>query len=142
MTIGATLYNALEAADELQEKYGVSAEVIDLRFINPLKYDLLVESIKKTGKALLASDACERNSFLHNVASNLTQLAFNYLDGPPAVVGSRNWITPAAEMEELFFPQKEWIIDTIHERIYPLSGHQVSTVQTYGEILRRNRLGV
>ena len=142
MTIGATLYNALEAADELQEKYGVSAEVIDLRFINPLNYDPLVESVKKTGKVLLASDACERNTFLHNVASNLTQLAFNYLDGPPAVVGSRNWITPAAEMEELFFPQKEWIIDTIHERIYPLPGHQVSTVQTYGEILRRNRLGV
>lgn len=142
ITIGATLYNALEAADELQEKYGLSAEVIDVRFINPLHYDLLVESVKKTGKVLLTSDACERNSFLHNVASNLTQLAFNYLDGPPAVVGSRNWITPAAEMEDVFFPQKEWILDTIHERIYPLAGHQVSTVQTYGEILRRNRLGV
>ena len=142
ITIGATLYPALEVADELQEKHGLNAEVIDLRFINPLNYDILIESVKKTGKVLLASDACERNSFLHNVASNLTQLAFNYLDGPPAVVGSRNWITPAAEMEELFFPQKEWIIDTIHERIYPLSGHQVTTVQTYGEILRRNRLGV
>jgi 2-oxoisovalerate dehydrogenase E1 component len=142
ITIGATLYNALEAADELQEKYGLSAEVIDVRFINPLHYDLLVESVKKTGKVLLTSDACERNSFLHNMASNLIQLAFNYLDGPPAVVGSRNWITPAAEMEDVFFPQKEWIIDTIHERIYPLAGHQVSTVQTYGEILRRNRLGV
>ena len=142
LTIGATLYNALEAAEELQKKYSVSAEVIDLRFINPLNYDLLVESVKKTGKVLLASDACERNSFLHNVASNLTQLAFNYLDGPPVVVGSRNWITPAAEMEDVFFPQKEWILDAIHERIYPLAGHQVSTVQTYGEILRRNRLGV
>ena len=105
-------------------------------------YDLLIESLKKTGKVLLASDACERNTFLHNVASNLTQLAFNYLDGPPVAVGSRNWITPAAEMEELFFPQKEWILDTIHERVYPLPGHQVATVQTYGEILRRSRLGV
>jgi 2-oxoisovalerate dehydrogenase E1 component len=142
VTIGPTLYTALEAAEELQQTYGVSAEVIDLRFINPLNYDLLAESLKKTGKVLLASDACERNTFLHNVASNLTQLVFNYLDGPPVVVGSRNWITPAAEMEELFFPQKEWILDTIHERVYPLSGHQVTTVQTYGEILRRNRLGV
>ena len=120
----------------------MSAEGIDLRFLNPLNYDLLVESVKKTGKLLLASDACERNTFLHNVASNLTQLAFNYLDGPPAVVGSRNWITPAAEMEEDFFPQKEWLLDTVHERIHPLPGHQVSTVSTYGEILRRNRLGV
>jgi 2-oxoisovalerate dehydrogenase E1 component len=142
ITIGPTLYPALQVADELQHKYGVSAEVIDLRFINPLNYDMLVASVKKTGKVVLASDACERNSFLHNVASNLTQLAFNYLDGPPVVVGSRNWITPAAEMEDVFFPQKEWILDTIHERIYPLPGHQVTTVQAYGEIFRRNRLGV
>ena len=38
---------------------------------------------------------------------------------PVAVVGARNWITPAAEMEEGFFPQTEWIIDTLHERIFP-----------------------
>ncbi|MCP4395999.1 MAG: dehydrogenase [bacterium] len=142
MTLGATLYTALEAADELQERYDLSAEVVDLRFINPLNYDLLVESVKKTGKVLLVSDACERNSFLHNVASNLTQLAFDYLDGPPAVLGSRNWITPAAEMEKVFFPQKEWMLDMIHERICPLPGHASSTVQSTGEILRRNRLGV
>ncbi|PID56181.1 dehydrogenase [candidate division KSB3 bacterium] len=142
MTLGAALYTALQAADELQEKFGLSAEVIDLRFINPLNYDLLVESVKKTGKVLLTSNACERNSFLHNVASNLTQLAFDYLDGPPAVLGSRNWITPAAEMEDIFFPQAAWIIDMIHERILPLPGHRVSTVQSTGEILRRNRLGV
>ncbi|HMR65266.1 MAG TPA: transketolase C-terminal domain-containing protein, partial [Anaerolineae bacterium] len=142
LTIGATLYRALEAADELAEKYGLSAEVIDARFINPLNYDQIVESVKKTGKIVLASDACERGSFLHTIASNISQLAFDYLDGPVAVVGARNWITPAAELEEMFFPQKEWIIDTLHERILPLAGHQVSTRQATAEILRRNRLGV
>jgi 2-oxoisovalerate dehydrogenase E1 component len=141
-TLGATLYTGLETVDELKKQYDVNAELIDLRFINPLNYEVLLESVKKTGKLVLSSDACERNSFLHTVASNMNQLAFDYLDGPVAVVGSRNWITPAAEMEELFFPQKEWIIDTIHERIFPLPGHKVSTVQTTGEILRRNRLGV
>jgi len=44
-------------------------------------------------------------------------------------------------LEDGFFPQKEWIIDTLHERILPLPGHQVSTVQTAGELLRRNRAG-
>ncbi len=121
---------------------GVSAEVIDLRFINPLNMDPIVESVKKTGKLVLSSDACERNSFLHTVASNVSQVAFDYLDGPAAVVGSRNWITPAAELEELFFPQKEWILDTIHERILPLPEYQVTTVETTGEILRRYRKGV
>lgn len=142
VTVGATLYRALEVANVLQAKYGLSAEVIDARFINPLNYDQIIESVKKTGKIVLASDACERGSFLHTMASNISQLAFDYLDAPVAVVGARNWITPPAELEEAFFPQKEWILDTIHERVLPLPGHQVSTVQTNDELLRRNRLGV
>ncbi|MCE5256965.1 MAG: dehydrogenase, partial [Spirochaetaceae bacterium] len=141
-TLGATLYRAMDAAKILEEKYGVSAEVIDLRFITPLKYDVLVESVKKTGRLVLASDACERGSFLHTVASNVQTLAFDWLDAPVAVVGSRNWVTPAAELEKTFFPQPEWIIDTIHERVLPLAGHRVTTVQTEGDIARKNRLGV
>jgi len=43
-----------------------------------------------------------------------------------AVVGSRNWITPAAEMEEAFFPQKEWIVDAVHERLLPLKDYGAS----------------
>ncbi|MCK6625316.1 MAG: thiamine pyrophosphate-dependent enzyme [Anaerolineae bacterium] len=142
VTVGATLYRAIEAAQELEEKYGLTSDVIDARFINPLNYDKIIESVKKTGRVVLASDACERGSFLHTMASNISQLAFDYLDGPVTVVGARNWITPAAELEEAFFPQKEWIIDTIHERLLPLPGYQVTTVQTNDEILRRNRLGV
>jgi 2-oxoisovalerate dehydrogenase E1 component len=141
-TIGATLYTALKAAETLEKKYGLDAEIIDLRFINPLNYEKIIESVKKTGKILLTSDAVERGSFLHTVASNITQLAFDYLDTPPAVVGSRNWITPAPECEEYFFPQAEWLIDAIHERILPLKGHAPSTAQSNLEILRKNRLGV
>ncbi len=142
VTVGATLYRALEAADELSAQHGVEAEVIDARFINPLKLEKIVDSVKKTGKLVLASDACERGSFLGTLAANVTQVAFDYLDGPPVVVGSRNWITPAFEMEDSFFPQKEWIIDSIHERLLPLSGHTVTTVQTGGEILKRYAAGV
>jgi 2-oxoisovalerate dehydrogenase E1 component len=142
VTIGATLYRALEAAEELEKDHHLSAEVIDARFINPLNYEKIIESVKKTGKVVLASDACERGSFLHTMASHISQLAFDYLDGPVAVVGARNWITPPAELEEAFFPQKEWIIDTIHERILPLPGYKPQTVQTSEEILRRNRLGI
>ncbi len=142
VTVGATLYRALEAADDLAQNHGVEAEVIDARFINPLNLDPIVESVRKTGKLVLASDACERGSFLYSVASNVAQAAFDYLDGPPVVVGSRNWITPAFEMEDAFFPQKEWIIDAIHERLLPLKGHSASTVQTTGELLKRYRSGV
>ena len=142
ITIGATLYTAMDAAEKLKEQYGLDAEVIDLRFINPLNYETLVASVKKTGRVLLTSDASERGSFLHTVASNLGRLAFDYLDAPPVVLGSRNWITPPAEMEELFFAQPEWILDIIHEQILPLPGHQVETIQTDGEFYRTSKLGV
>jgi 2-oxoisovalerate dehydrogenase E1 component len=141
LTVGATLFRALEAAKVLESQYGVSTEVLDIRFINPLNYGPLAESVRKTGRVVLVSDACERGSFLHTIASNLTQLVFDALDGPPVVVGARNWITPPAELEDLFFPTKEWIIDAVHERILPLAGHTPSTRQSTGEILRRNRLG-
>ena len=141
-TLGATLYVAVEAAEKLEKQFGLSAELIDLRFINPLNYEKIIESVKKTGRILLASDAAERGSFLHTIASNIQTLAFDYLDAPVVVMGSRNWITPAAEMEDLYFPQTSWIIDAIHERILPLSGHKPVTVQTAVELLRRNKLGV
>ncbi len=142
LSVGATLYRALEAADRLQQRHDLAAEVIDARFINPLNYGPILESVNKTGRVVLVSDACERASFLHTMAANITQLAFDALDGPPAVVGARNWITPPAELEALFFPQADWILDTIHERILPLPGHQPTTCQASDEILRRNRLGV
>jgi len=64
------------------------------------------------------------------------------LDAPIAVVGARNWITPCAEMEEDFFPQPEWILDTIHERVLPLPGHTPTTNQGIEEMQRRNARGV
>lgn len=142
LTIGATLYQAIKAADMLQEKYGMSAEIIDARSLVPFNYELVIESVKKTGRILLASDATSRGSYLKDVSASISELAFDYLDAPPVVVGSRNWIVPAHEMEEYFFPQPEWILDAIHERIVPLKSHKVSTNWTEGEQLRRSKKGI
>ncbi len=142
LTIGSTLYTALDAAKILQEKYGMSAEVIDARSIVPFNYDLVIESVKKTGRIILASDACERGSVLNEMAQTITETAFDYLDAPPVVVGSRNWITPAYELEQYFFPQKEWILDAIHTKLILLNGHVPSNDFSLVEQLRRNRLGV
>jgi len=142
LTIGATLYRAMEAADQLQEKYGMSAEIIDARSLVPFNYELVLESLKKTGRILLLSDASERGSYLKDLAQNITEMGFDDLDAPPVVVGSRNWITPAYELEDYFFPQASWILDAIHERILPLKDHKTSNNYTVGEQLRRSKLGV
>ena len=127
LSVGATLYTVIKAADILKEKYGINAEIIDARSLVPFNYKPVIESVKKTGKIVLASDASSRGSFLKEMAQTITELAFDYLDASPVVVGSRNWITPAYEMEQYFFPQPDWIIDAIHEKITPLKNHQNKT---------------
>jgi 2-oxoisovalerate dehydrogenase E1 component len=142
LTIGATLYRALEAADKLKEEYGMEAEVIDARSIVPFNYEKVLESVKKTGRIIISGDANSRGSFLNDMARNITELAFDDLDAPPVVVGSRNWITPAYELEQYFFPQVDWFLDAIHEKIVPLKGHIVKNNYTNAEQIRRNKLGI
>lgn len=142
LSIGATLYRALDAARELQEKYGVSCEIIDARSIVPFDYAKVLESVKKTRKIVLTSDACERGSALQTMAAKITQFAFDDLDGPPVVVGSRNWITPADEVEDAFFPQPADIIDAVHEHILPLKGYAPVRECSEADLLRRSAQGV
>ncbi len=142
LSIGATLYKTINAADMLKEKYGLEAEIIDARSIVPFNYGPVIESVKKTGRILLTSDACERGSILKDFAQNITEMAFDYLDAPPVVVGSRNWITPPFEMEEYFFPQENWIIDAIHEKILPLKDHKPRHDFTGKEEIDRSKKGV
>lgn len=142
LTIGATLYRALEAARILEENHGLSAEVIDARSLVPFNYEKVIDSVKKTGRIVLASDACERGSHLKDMAQTISELAFDYLDAPAVVIGSRNWITPAYELEDYFFPQPDWFIDAIHEKILPLKNYTAMNNFTPNEQLRRSKLGV
>lgn len=142
LTIGPTLYRALEAALEIEQKYGIECEVIDARSIVPFNYAPVIESVRKTHRILLASDACERGSILHTFASQITQLALDELDAPPVVVGARNWITPADEVEDAFFPFPSDILDAVHEHITPLSGYPVRRRCDAAELMRRAALGV
>lgn len=143
LTVGATLYKAVEAADILEEKHGISAEIINLHSIVPIDYQPILDSVRKTGKVVLASDAVVRGSILNDIARQITNLAFDDLDAPPAVVGAQNWITPPFEFDEDFFPQASWILDAIHEQIMPLADH-VSTVNNYTPVeqIRREKAGV
>jgi len=142
LTIGHTLYSALKAAKELEERFGMSAEVIDARSLVPFNYEKVIASVKKTGKIIVAGDATSRGSFLNDLAANIGQLAFDYLDAPVCVLGSRNWITPAHELEEAFFPQPGWFLDMIHERIRPLKDYIPGENFTDGEIINRAKKGI
>ena len=141
LTIGATLYRAMKAAD-LFEKYGISAEVIDARSLVPFNYDKVLASVKKTGKIIIAGDATARGSFLNDLAANVTTMAFDYLDAAPVVLGSRNWITPCHELEEAFFPQPQWFVDAYHEKIAPIKDYVPGYNLTDAELVRRAKAGI
>ncbi|MBQ7485544.1 MAG: dehydrogenase [Oscillospiraceae bacterium] len=142
LTVGPTLYKALKAADILKEQFGLEAEVIDARSVVPFNYDKVLASVKKTGKIILASDACTRGSIVNDMATHINALAFDDLDAPAVVIGAKNWITPCPEMEEHFFPNEHWFIDAIHEKIMPLPGYTPKTNFTREEELRLERTGM
>ncbi len=142
LTIGATLYRALDAAKELSEKYGMEADVINMPSLVPLDYTDIIASVKKTGRVILASDACARGSFLNDVAQNISNLCFDYLDAPPVVVGAKNWITPPYEFDEFFFPQAEWIVDAVNAKIVPLDGYVSKITPTEAQFLKNAKAGV
>jgi 2-oxoisovalerate dehydrogenase E1 component len=142
LSVGAVLYEAIEAAKVLDEKYGISAEVIDARSIVPFNYEKVLKSVRKTGKIVVVGDACERGSFMDTFARNIQEMVFDDLDAPVVVLGSRNWITPIYELGDEFFPQPDWIIDAIHEKMMPIKDHITKRNFTKNEQIRRARLGV
>ncbi len=142
LTFGATLYRAMDAAKRFESEFGISVEVIDGQTLVPFNYAPLVASVKKTGKVILASDACERGSYLHTIAGQLTQIAFDELDAPPCVIGAFNWIVPPAEMEEQYFPMPFSFLDAYHQQIAPLPGYTPRITRTPEEFIALNRRGV
>ena len=142
LTIGATLYRALQAADELKEKYGLEAEVIDARTLVPFNYEKVIESVKKTGRIIIAGDASARGSYLNDLAANIADLCFDYLDAAPVVLGSRNWITPCHELEAAFFPQPSWFLDAINEKMIPLKDYVPTGNFTAAQQILRAKKGV
>ena len=114
ITLGAPLYRALEAEKLLAEK-GVSVDIIDLKVVVPLNYSEILASVKKTGRVVLVSDACERGSFLKEVANEITSKLFKDLKAPPIVLGAKNTVTPPYECDEAFFPTAKDIVKAVLE---------------------------
>lgn len=84
---------ALDAAKEL-EKEGISAEVIDPRTLCPFDYDTIVESVKKTGRLVIAHEAHKTAGWGGEVASEISARAFKYLDAAPVRLGTKQCPLP------------------------------------------------
>jgi len=81
LSYGWMVHYALEAA-ETAAKNEVSTEVIDLRTLAPLDEDLILESVRRTGKVLIVHEACLTGGFGGELAARIAEKAFEFLDGP------------------------------------------------------------
>jgi pyruvate dehydrogenase E1 component beta subunit len=95
---------ALKAADELA-KEGIEAEVIDLRTLRPLDTETIVESVKKTGRAVTVEEGWQQSGVGAEIAARIMEHAFDYLDAPVGRVSGKDVPMPyAANLEKLALP--------------------------------------
>jgi pyruvate/2-oxoglutarate/acetoin dehydrogenase E1 component len=101
ITYSRMTYISLEAAEQLA-KEGIEAEVIDLRTLKPLDFDLIAESVKKTYHALVVHEACVTGGFGAEVAARIGEELFDDLDAPVVRVGAKDVPIPFSPVLENF----------------------------------------
>ncbi|MEP3047834.1 MAG: pyruvate dehydrogenase complex E1 component subunit beta [Roseibium sp.] len=115
-SIGMTY--ALQAADELAAM-GISAEVINLRTIRPLDIDTVLASVRKTGRIVTVEEAFPMCSVSSEIAYQVQEKAFDYLDAPILRVTGKDVPMPyAANLEKLALPNVGEVIDAVKAVTY------------------------
>ncbi len=119
ITIIATskmILHVLKAANMIEDKYGISAEVIDPRTLVPLDIDTIINSVKKTGKAIIVHEAVGNSGIGAEIAYQIQEKVFDFLDAPIKRVTGPNTPVPYSKpLEDYFIPSEEKIINEILE---------------------------
>ncbi|MHA1300626.1 MAG: alpha-ketoacid dehydrogenase subunit beta [Candidatus Helarchaeota archaeon] len=106
---------ALEAAAELEQQ-GISVEVLDPRTISPFDKDMIIDSVKKTGRAVIVHEACNTGGISGEITKIIMNGAFDWLDAPVITIAGKDVPIPFnPEMEKWVVPNKERIIEGINK---------------------------
>jgi len=104
------LYDAIAAADAL-ENGGIDAEVIDIRMLNPLDIDTIIESVKKTGNAIVVYEGWRTGGAGAEIAAQIYEKAFDHLDAPVERVATLDTPMPYnARLERAALPSAAQIV--------------------------------
>lgn len=113
IAIGGVLPKVMDAASQLAER-GVSVEVIDPRTLVPLDTETLVESVKKTNRAIIVHEAHRRAGPGAEIAAILAEEAIGYLDAPIIRVATKNVPFPYhPQLEKFILPEVDDVIDAV-----------------------------
>jgi len=112
VSYGPMIPTALQAA-EVAAAEGTSIEVVDLRSMSPIDFGTIINSVKKTGRLVVASEASTSFSVSAEIAAKVAELAFYHLEAPVIRVGSFDVPYPPAKLEELFLPDADRILEAV-----------------------------
>ncbi|HEX8781090.1 MAG TPA: thiamine pyrophosphate-dependent enzyme [Nocardioides sp.] len=116
VTYGAVVQRAVVAAKELEERDGVRVEVIDLRCLSPVDWDLIGESVKKTSKVIVAYEDPLSWGYGAEIAARLADDCFPWLDAPVKRVASTDtFVAYAPDVEDFILPQVEDLARAMRE---------------------------
>lgn len=118
VAISFMVMKALKAAEQLA-KEGIDAEVIDLRTLVPLDGETILQSVRKTNRAVIVHEGCRRNGIGAEVACCIQEEAFDDLDAPVERVGALDAPIPYAEsLERAVIPDEEDIMKAVKKVLY------------------------
>jgi 2-oxoisovalerate dehydrogenase E1 component len=118
VTYGAVVQRAVVAAKELEEAGGPSAEVIDLRSLNPVDWETIYASVRKTNRVIVAYEDSLSWGYGAEIAARIADEAFTWLDAPVRrVAATDTFVAYAPELEDVILPQVETIRGAIESII-------------------------
>ena len=110
---------AEQAAAELEEKHGISAEVIDPRTLRPLDLDTILASVRKTNRLVVVEEGFPQSSVGDFIANQVSQRAFDYLDAPVITIAGKDVPMPyAANLEKLALPNVGEVVEAVKAVTY------------------------
>lgn len=111
---GGSVHQATRAATLLEEQEEISAEVIDLRTLSPLDMDTVIASVKKTNRCVIVEDAWRFGGFGGELAAQVMEQAFDWLDAPVARVACKDVPLPYnRNLEFAALPSEEDVVDAV-----------------------------
>ncbi|KAI9660995.1 MAG: pyruvate dehydrogenase E1, beta subunit [Bathelium mastoideum] len=112
VAVSRTVGQSLQVAEQLKQKYGVEAEVINLRSIKPLDVEAIIKSVKKTGHLMAVASDFPSFGIGAEIMALTCEYGFDYLQAPPVRVTGAEVPTPYAQkLEEMAFPQEDIILN-------------------------------
>jgi len=114
ITYAATVYKALEAAEQLAREDGLSVEVIDLRTLAPLDDEAIAATVKKTGKVLVLHEDTRTGGIAGEITARINEMAFEWLDAPVLRVTAADVPLPyAPPLEDYVLPQTADVLHAV-----------------------------